>query len=330
MQRPNILRQRSRQHDGDAQQNSGSTIIPSGSRAKRKGRNVSYSTVACLFAVAVLPLGIFFIHSPAHHIAVPTSTHLRLSEHGTSLSPPVTNDNDGMLSKDSHQIASIGGAKVTPRVFIGIKTGEGPSGHRFTQARRTWLQDALDEASRGRVDIKFFTRDVNLKHEKLSHNPVDLNLRRREDVRESLWNDTALVRSIFVPTNCSIQRNLLCGTSALFKYYLDRHGNGTYFCSFDDDQYVIIRNLLRTLDEYDIRDPWRGQNIYVGKPPRSGKVKFESIPTPVSFLTGGAGYCLSRDLVERGSHMFTDLGNVWRATADDCAVGLRRHSEARH
>lgn len=74
----------------------------------------------------------------------------------------------------------------------------------------------------------------------------------------------------------------------------------SWFCHFDDDNYVNVPALMRTLSGFPADEEW-----YLGK---------TSVPSPLQvvdrsevrkrkvafwFATGGAGLCLSRPLVER-------------------------------
>mmetsp|Transcript_16747 Transcript_16747/g.48178 ORF Transcript_16747/g.48178 Transcript_16747/m.48178 type:complete len:441 (-) Transcript_16747:1031-2353(-) len=299
-----------------------------GFSAKRRGRG-KFILIGLTAIIPLIPLWLVWSFSSTDRLA-PYATGDLLPVLKSRISRSVTSPHGSAAnSRDNNRVFEanvkrMGGDELKPKVFIGIKTGEGLTGHRFTQVRRTWLQDAFDETIRGQVDIKFFTQDADIVREDL---PTDLSDKKSLLGDRNGLSDVAFLRSLFVSTNCTLKKDLLCGTSAMFKYYLEKHGNGTYFCSFDDDQYVLVRNLLRVLDEYKTKDPRRGQNIYVGKMPGIGKgVPLKPIPKPVSWLTGGAGYCLSRDLVERGRHFLTNLGTVWHGTGrkgytDDCAVG---------
>jgi len=68
--------------------------------------------------------------------------------------------------------------------------------------------------------------------------------------------------------------------------------NAKWSCHFDDDNYVNIDQLLQTLAKYD-----HNQSFYIGrssieKPVRIGSEEFW-------FATGGAGICLSRQLLHK-------------------------------
>jgi len=170
-------------------------------------------------------------------------------------------------------------------VFIGIKTSEaGVHGQRLPQIQKTWLKDALQTK---RIDIKFFT-----------HIQV---------------NETEDDSSLMVTTSCD-RRNLPCKTGKVFAHYLE-HSTASWFCSFDDDNYVLVDNLLQVLNSY-----LNGttKEVYIGKSMGPGMF-YERVNATVRHGTGGAGYCLSRHLVKRGKDYFTSLTET--GLQDDIAVG---------
>ena len=71
-----------------------------------------------------------------------------------------------------------------------------------------------------------------------------------------------------------------------------------WFCHFDDDNYVNVPALVNKLSHFDHNSEW-----YLGKPsiPNPLEVITKSDKKKVTFwfATGGAGFCLSRPLVER-------------------------------
>eukprot|EP00566_Odontella_aurita_P017958 CAMPEP_0113573838 /NCGR_PEP_ID=MMETSP0015_2-20120614/26832_1 /TAXON_ID=2838 /ORGANISM="Odontella" /LENGTH=333 /DNA_ID=CAMNT_0000476945 /DNA_START=422 /DNA_END=1423 /DNA_ORIENTATION=- /assembly_acc=CAM_ASM_000160 len=204
-------------------------------------------------------------------------------------------------------------------VFIGIKIGAGPCGTRFREIQRTWLEDVLAED--GQVLIKFFSR-ASQEEGGISNVPkIEPALMQAGDDRAK---SNITLQSLFIPTLCE-QHQLTCMTSSMFTYYLQHHANDTtpmasYFCNFDDDQYVNVPNLIKVLDSYSNDQRWYGKNLYIGNPPAQNKVKWKGLYSGgvrIKFHTGGAGYCLSRDLVEQGAQYFLSLSNF----PDDVAVG---------
>eukprot|EP00566_Odontella_aurita_P020362 CAMPEP_0113585342 /NCGR_PEP_ID=MMETSP0015_2-20120614/33639_1 /TAXON_ID=2838 /ORGANISM="Odontella" /LENGTH=361 /DNA_ID=CAMNT_0000490559 /DNA_START=29 /DNA_END=1110 /DNA_ORIENTATION=+ /assembly_acc=CAM_ASM_000160 len=242
---------------------------------------------------------------------------------------------------DSNAGSDLNSLTTNLTVFIGVKIGSSARGKRFAEIRRTWLQDALLEQLRGRVRIRFFTQNRVGNFESLDVPPddekavigdwdvdgwIDVGPFRGHDssISDAHDGDDAFeavsnisLRSILVPTSykpCRTRspgRRLTCLTSSMFKHYLlnDMGGSrspASFFCNFDDDQYVRIPNLIRVLHSYLLSSQHGGKDMYIGRP--QGK----------RHNTGGAGYCLSRALIERAPDNFTSLP---RSMPDDTAVG---------
>eukprot|EP00545_Synedropsis_sp_CCMP1620_P011710 CAMPEP_0119023890 /NCGR_PEP_ID=MMETSP1176-20130426/30839_1 /TAXON_ID=265551 /ORGANISM="Synedropsis recta cf, Strain CCMP1620" /LENGTH=366 /DNA_ID=CAMNT_0006979049 /DNA_START=125 /DNA_END=1225 /DNA_ORIENTATION=+ len=208
------------------------------------------------------------------------------------------------------------------RVFIGIKTSEvGVHGKRLPEIHKTWLKEALGEK---RIDIRFFTEPHR------GGNRSNKNASQAEEYNASMEDMQALLVST---PGCT---SILCKTGAMFKYFLEydttdavsgssmesgkpRQNPPAFFCNFDDDNYVLISNLLRVLKSYHDQGE---RNIYVGRKGnndgfRLGE-KFNN--TLVHFLTGGAGWCISREMLERGRQHFSFLHKLGQIP-DDIAVG---------
>lgn len=176
-------------------------------------------------------------------------------------------------------------------VFIGIKTSEhGAHGIRLPEIRKTWLRDALQS---DKVDIKFFTH-LNVNHTSDHDEPS----------------------SLMLTTKCNHQ-DLACKTGQVFAYYL-QNSKANWFCSFDDDNYVLIDNLGKVLQAYE-DGPTKDQDLYIGRALHPAGMFFPGINATVRFGTGGAGYCLTRSLVERGKDYFSALESFH--LIDDVAVG---------
>ena len=78
-----------------------------------------------------------------------------------------------------------------------------------------------------------------------------------------------------------------------------------WFCHFDDDTFVNFRNLKETLKSYDPEN-----DHYLGKRSISNPIKIRynldfgnyenmKISKPFVFGTGGAGWCLSKSVLEK-------------------------------
>lgn len=188
-------------------------------------------------------------------------------------------------------------------IFIGIKTSDqGRHAERLPQIRKTWLKDALKMG----VTIKFFSDEV-------TGMPA---IAKQEN--QSVSADIEInMESLMVPIKRCVGTDFRCKTEAMFKYFLEHDQQSAFFCNFDDDNYVLVANLLKVLTAYHrkgIRD------LYVRRESqrdgfRLGE-KFNR--TVVHFLTGGAGYCISRELIEKGKKHFTAFP---RELPDDIAVG---------
>lgn len=202
------------------------------------------------------------------------------------------------------------------KIFIGIKTSLDANmyGERLSQIAKTWLVDALDTE---RIHIKLFVDAEPLPSSMLVQT-FDYN---------SGMLDIAphLVQTSPSPPNA---QHLAWKTSRLFSYFFDHYNSTTssraekwWFCSFDDDNYVLIDNLLEVIDSLQ-----NHTNVYAGRPSLPDGLTINR-PLPdglpvgrkIKFLTGGAGYCISPDLVQRGGKYFVNL--TAEDLHDDVAVG---------
>ncbi|KAJ8731602.1 hypothetical protein PYW07_004766 [Mythimna separata] len=76
-------------------------------------------------------------------------------------------------------------------------------------------------------------------------------------------------------------------TKAAFRYVYEHHRrDADWFMKADDDTYVIVENLRYMLADYDPKDP-----IYFG-------CRFKHF-SPQGYMSGGAGYVLSREALDR-------------------------------
>ena len=103
-----------------------------------------------------------------------------------------------------------------------------------------------------------------------------------------------------VMTGCGaghLRQHLCCKMAAELTYYL-RFSHAQWFCHFDDDTYVHVRNLASLLAKH----PW-WRAWYLGKPSLRRPIEVmdrkqsDGTPVHVWFATGGAGFCLSQFLV---------------------------------
>lgn len=205
-------------------------------------------------------------------------------DESASLQPPTKQSRLVKKLEESPKTSKSNSKSNNTFIFIGIKTSEaGVHGQRLPQIEQTWLKDAL---ATNLIDIKFFT-----------HAQV---------------NQTSDSSSLMVSTACNSQ-DLACKTSGVFAYFLT-NTTAPWFCSFDDDNYVLVDNLIKLLKTYNATKDW-----YLGKPTGPG-IFYSNVNARIRHATGGAGYCFSRPLVERGKDLFSNLKNTSRL-ADDLAVG---------
>lgn len=198
-----------------------------------------------------------------------------------------------MMISGAPVLDSMSHEKHDEYIFIGIKTSEtGVHGERLPQIRKTWLKDALASEE---IEIKFFT------HVQANHT--------------NMIDDSSLM----VETKCK-SNELACKTGQVFSFYL-QHSNASWFCSFDDDNYVNIPRLIQVLHEYE-DGPTRGKDVFIG---RLTQMKSRSMNSTIRFGTGGAGYCINRNLVVRGSQYYSVLESF--RYADDVAVGYVTHQK---
>eukprot|EP00566_Odontella_aurita_P011461 CAMPEP_0113594258 /NCGR_PEP_ID=MMETSP0015_2-20120614/38956_1 /TAXON_ID=2838 /ORGANISM="Odontella" /LENGTH=388 /DNA_ID=CAMNT_0000501193 /DNA_START=448 /DNA_END=1614 /DNA_ORIENTATION=- /assembly_acc=CAM_ASM_000160 len=238
----------------------------------------------------------------------------------TWLEDVLAEDGQVLIKFFSRASQEEGGISNVPKIEPALmQAGDDIRGTRFREIQRTWLEDVLAED--GQVLIKFFSR-ASQEEGGISNVPESEPALMQAGDDRAKSNIT--LQSLFVPTLCE-QHQLTCMTSSMFAYYLQHHANDTtpmasYFCNFDDDQYVNVPNLIKVLDSYSNDQRWYGKNLYIGNPPAQNKVKWKGLYSGgvrIKFHTGGAGYCLSRDLVEQGAQYFLSLSNF----PDDVAVG---------
>ncbi|KAL1767171.1 beta-1,3-N-acetylglucosaminyltransferase manic fringe [Sigmodon hispidus] len=134
--------------------------------------------------------------------------------------------------------------------------------------------------------------------------------------------------SHLVVTNCSAEHShpaLSCKMAAEFDAFL---ASGLrWFCHVDDDNYVNPRTLLQLLKTFP-----QDHDVYVGKPSLNRPIHASELQSENRtklvrfwFATGGAGFCISRQLALKmvpwasGSH-FVDTSALIRLP-DDCTVG---------
>ncbi|PKK29791.1 MFNG O-fucosylpeptide 3-beta-N-acetylglucosaminyltransferase, partial [Columba livia] len=181
-------------------------------------------------------------------------------------------------------------------IFIAVKTTK-----RFHQSRMELLLDTW--ISRAREQTYVFTDEE------------DDALKRR------MGN-----HAIF--TNCSAEHShpaLSCKMATEFDAFLA--SGQSWFCHLDDDNYLNPRALLKLLSSYSAT--W---DVYLGKPSLNRPIRAsEMLPNNQTksvhfwFATGGAGFCISRNLARKmvpwaSGKNFVSTSELIRLP-DDCTVG---------
>uniref|UniRef100_A0A0N5AMK4 Fringe glycosyltransferase n=1 Tax=Syphacia muris TaxID=451379 RepID=A0A0N5AMK4_9BILA len=115
------------------------------------------------------------------------------------------------------------------------------------------------------------------------------------DTEDALLNRTTRNKAIL--SDCVHGHNregLCCKMNAELELFMSLKAK--WACHFDDDNYVHVAQLLRTVQKYDWTRDW-----YIGKPSTVGPVVLETSDSKVDFwfATGGAGFCLSRSLLTK-------------------------------
>ncbi|XP_069970134.1 fringe glycosyltransferase isoform X1 [Penaeus vannamei] len=129
-----------------------------------------------------------------------------------------------------------------------------------------------------------------------------------------------------VNTNCSASHRrtaLCCKMAREFDAFLE--SNKRWWCHFDDDNYVNVPQLVRTLGDYDPTQDW-----YLGKNSIRAPLEIinrDNVSQRISFwfATGGAGFCISRSLGLKmmpvaGGGKFVSVGDKIRLP-DDVTIG---------
>jgi len=191
------------------------------------------------------------------------------------------------------------------QVFIGIKTSiKGVHGDRVPQIQSTWLQDVV---ARPQVDLKFF---------------ADSNQNATDPSYKSWIIQTPSC------TKYATQHALCCKDELMYKYYYENYESSIsssspfspWFCAFDDDNYVLVDNLLNLLRSY---RPDNGTKIYVGRATAPNGFFIPHLNTRVQFLNTGAGYCVSKELMEFGRAKFSNFFGLCKSIRmpNDMAIG---------
>lgn len=167
-----------------------------------------------------------------------------------------------LMSQDSEH------KRILKDVFISVKTSEKFHRNRLDLILKTWFNEASN--------VTYFFSDVD---------------------DASISNKTG---NHLINTGCSSSHSrkaLCCKMSVELETFM-KTSNKRWFCHFDDDNYVNVKQLTTLLQDYNPQEDWYLGKISTNIPiivddrKRGKKVSFW-------FATGGAGFCLSRSLVSK-------------------------------
>jgi len=182
-------------------------------------------------------------------------------------------------------------------IFISVKTSKKFHKSRLSVVLATWFNQA-------RSSTFFFTDEADPETKKLAGGHL-------------------------VATKCASDHSrqaLCCKMQAELELFLQ--SEKSWFCHFDDDQYVNVAALESKLRQFDERKDW-----YLGKPSIGKPLDILDRDDPDTqkrvsfwFATGGAGFCLSKSLTEKMRKLlatqgrFTEVGDRMRLP-DDVTMG---------
>ena len=196
----------------------------------------------------------------------------------------------GLSPQHQEITAGTSSSRNKSKVFIAIKSSlarDSVYRERLSQIAQTWLSDAVENE---RIDIKFFVDQPRYRFFPHSFPSILLDDEDEDDDQEE--NEEKVIdvspHLIITPRLERYGRGAI-KQSSVFSYFLqhystteendDGDGGGTnavsnpirsWFCSFDDDNYVLIDNLLEVLDSFANNDGHKNSNneVYVGRPSR--------------------------------------------------------------
>lgn len=181
-------------------------------------------------------------------------------------------------------------------IFISVKTTGDFHRTRVETLQQTWFQNAPDQ-------IFFFT-----------------------DLEDAKVNES--LRGHLIKTTCQAghqRAKLCCKMQAEINFFLQKMKT-KWFCHFDDDNYVNVPALVKTL-----RNLNSNKDVYIGKPSLVKEMEAwdrldENKKKKFWFATGGAGFCLSRALINKMIPYVSD-GKFEESCErvrlpDDCTMGF--------
>jgi len=133
-----------------------------------------------------------------------------------------------------------------------------------------------------------------------------------------------LVRGHYVRTRCPSdhsRQSLCCKMEAEITTFLE-DTDRQWFCHVDDDNYLNVPALTKTLSAYNPDEDWYLGKVSISKPLQIYD-KAQQKEVEFFFGTGGAGFCLSRPVVERIGALSESLSQIGDRIGlpDDVTVG---------
>lgn len=181
-------------------------------------------------------------------------------------------------------------------IFISVKTTGEYHSSRLATLQHTWFQNARDQ-------VYFFT-----------------------DQNDAEMNQSLGGHLINTPCEAGHQRTRLCCKMQAELDFFVQNLKTKWFCHFDDDNYVNIPALVKTLQRFNFEE-----DVYLGKPSLIKEMEaWDRLDgnkrKTFWFATGGAGFCLSRALVAKMSPHVSN-GKFEESCEriklpDDCTVGF--------
>ena len=214
-------------------------------------------------------------------------------------------------------------------IFIAVKTTQANHQDRVSSVLNSWGEFVTR-------DIAFFTDDAP----EQSTATNDMPLRKMTD--PMLENPTKRQFNL-INTECPLGHSkepLCCKTSAEIQYFYNilqkEPTKYQWLCAVDDDTFLLYPNLKQYLREIEARDGDNLKEYFIGHSPakfpvnkggpkakQNKKDGDDLIVHQVEYATGGAGWCLSANLVKRGIDNFRRLvdtcNDVWYS--DDVTLG---------
>jgi len=178
-------------------------------------------------------------------------------------------------------------------IFISVKTTKKFHQSRVVPILDTWYQNA-------KSSTWFFTDTKDVK--------IEERIQEKHFIKTSCPSDHS-------------RQSLCCKMEAEIETFL-RETDRKWFCHVDDDNYVNVQQLRQTLAKFNPNQDWYLGKVSISKPLQ---IYDKSQQKEVEFVfgTGGAGFCLSRTVVERIGNLKESFGETGDKIGlpDDVTIG---------